>query len=60
MGEPIVVRELAEVTRNVSLAVVLIGDNAKVVFGVSDDSIIFDIEFPKTVEGKCEHKIINK
>ena len=60
MGEAVGVRDLAEVTRNVSLAVVLIGDNAKVVFGVSDDLIILDIEFPKTVEGKCEHKIINK
>jgi len=27
---------------------------------IFDDLIIFDVEFPKTVEGKCEHKIINK
>lgn len=30
------------------------------IFCVGDDLIIFDVEFPKTVEGKCEHKIINK
>jgi len=46
--EVIGVRELAEVTRNVSPAVVLIGDNAEVVFSVGDDLIIFNVEFPKT------------
>lgn len=48
VGEVIGVRELAEVTRNVSPAVVLIGDNAEVVFSVGVNLIIFDDEFPKT------------